>query len=298
MSRPIVSRRYSGEITVSKRNRSIVDATILRETGPHRVILELHGVLFFGNADDLSKTTSEVFGKADRIVLDCRGISDIDVSGARILRNVVERCRRLKKQLLFCNVPAVYHATIQAVARGGTEPSIFPDLDSALEWMEDRELEAHATKRAQTEVLSLEQHEFLDGLDESERAVLRQHLVLKQFPQGATICVEGDAADHIWLLTKGSVSIRLRQGSAGGTRRIASCAMGTVVGEMAFIETAPRSASVIADEDTVCYELERAAYEEIVRDHPAIANKLLTNLSLELARRLRRTSAELRETIN
>lgn len=102
----------------------------------------------------------------------------------------------------------------------------------------------------------------------------------------------------MWLLTKGSVSVRLRLSNPHGTRRIASCATGTTVGEMAFIEAGSRSASVMADEDTICYELGRAAYDQILRDHPAVANKLLTNLSLELARRLRRTSDELRETIN
>jgi CRP-like cAMP-binding protein len=65
---------------------------------------------------------------------------------------------------------------------------------------------------------------------------------------------------------------------------------------MAFIEGTNRSASVVADEDSVCYELGRAAYEEILRYHPPIANRLLINLSLELVRRLRRTSDELRET--
>jgi CRP-like cAMP-binding protein len=103
----------------------------------------------------------------------------------------------------------------------------------------------------------------------------------------------------MWLLMKGSVSVRLRVAGPRASRRIASCAMGTTVGEMAFIESGgTRSASVVTDEDTVCYEFERAAFDRILQDHPAIANKLLSNLSRELARRVRRTSEDLRETIN
>jgi MFS superfamily sulfate permease-like transporter/CRP-like cAMP-binding protein len=296
MSRPIVRRRYTCDVMMSKRMRNAEDAAFLRDTGRRRVILELHGVLFFGNADDLSEMTSRAFAAADMIVFDCRGISDVDVSGATILRNLFNKSRRQRKQLFLCNVPQTHAQTLTNLAEGGGEPSIFPDLDSTLEWMEERVLQKQTKGRANSETLPLEQHDFVKGLDDADRAVLAGHLVAREFPAGTTLCVEGEPADRMWLLTKGSVSVRLS--AARGTRRIASCAIGTTVGEMAFIEGGTRSASVVTDEDTVCYELGRAAYDAILRDHPVIANKLLTNLSLELARRLRRTSDELRETVS
>jgi MFS superfamily sulfate permease-like transporter len=296
MSRPIVRRRYSGDVVMSKRMRSAEDVAVLRETGPRRVVLELHGVLFFGNADDLAEATSQEFARAETIIFDCRGVTDVDVSGATILRNLFERSRRQTKRLILCNLPPVHMDMMQGIAAGGKELSIFPDLDSALEWIEEQVLHAQANGRVKTEVLPLARHDFAQGLDDSERVVLAFHLVTKEFAAGATLCVEGEPADRMWLITKGSVSVRLS--AARGTRRIASCAVGTTVGEMAFIEGVARSASVIADEDTVCYELGRPAYDQILRTHPAIANKLLTNLSLELARRLRRTSDELRETVS
>jgi MFS superfamily sulfate permease-like transporter len=298
MSRPIVRRRYSGEAVSSKRIRSAGDAAILRETGPRRVVFELHGVLFFGNADDLSNTATAAFAEADMIVLDFRGISDIDVSGATILRNLVERSRKRRKQLLLCNVPAIHSAMIATIVAGGPELSVFPDLDSTLEWMEERVLRAQAESRARPALLPLEQHDFLQGLDSADLALLTPYLVLRELPAGATLCVEGDQADRMWLLTKGSVSVRLRVSDPRGSRRIASCATGTTVGEMAFVESGTRSASVVADEDTVCYEFERSAFDRILESHPAIANKLLSNLSRELARRVRRTSEDLRETTN
>jgi MFS superfamily sulfate permease-like transporter len=295
MSKPIVRRRYSGETVSSKRMRSAGDVAIMRDTGSRRGVLELHGVLFFGNADDLSHTASKMFDDTDMIVLDFRGISDIDVSGATILRNIVERSRKRRKHLLFCNVPAIHAATIGQMTAGATEPSIFADLDSALEWMEERVLQARAESRGQAEVLPLEQHDFLQGLDASDHAMLAPHLTRRELAAGAILCVEGDQADRMWLLMKGSVSIRLRVSDERGSRRIASCAAGTTVGEMAFVESGTRSASVVADEDTLCYEFERSAFDEILAKQPAIANKLLSNLSRELARRVRRTSEQLRE---
>jgi SulP family sulfate permease len=296
MSRPIVRRRYSGDVVTSKRMRSAQDAAILRESGPRRVVLELHGVLFFGNADDLAETASQEFARADTIIVDCRGVTDVDVSGATILRNLFERSRRQRKRLILCNLPPAQLETMRAVAEGDGECSIFPDLDSALEWTEERVLQGQGDNRTQAEAMLLERHDFAQGLDAGECIILAAHLVAREFAAGTILCAEGEPADRMWLLTRGSVSVRLS--AARGTRRIASCAIGTTVGEMAFIQGATRSASVVADEDTACYELSRAAYDQILREHPAIASKLLTNLSLELARRLRRTSDELRETVH
>ncbi len=107
MSRPIVRRRYSGDEVLSKRVRSAADMEILRRSGARRVVLELQGVLFFGNADDLSRVISEMMQDRDAILLDLRGISDIDVSGANILANAVVRCRSRGKTVLFCNIPAL-----------------------------------------------------------------------------------------------------------------------------------------------------------------------------------------------
>jgi CRP-like cAMP-binding protein len=67
---------------------------------------------------------------------------------------------------------------------------------------------------------------------------------------------------------------------------------------MAFVERARRSADVVADEDTVCYELERSAFDAISSTHPEIANTILLNIACDLTRRLRNTSADLRDTVS
>jgi CRP-like cAMP-binding protein len=98
----------------------------------------------------------------------------------------------------------------------------------------------------------------------------------------------------MWLLAKGSVSVRLGMADGHTGRRVASLARGTTFGEMVLLETARRSATVVADEPVLCYELRRESFAEMVTDHPVIATKLLSNLGRELTRRLRQTSEELR----
>jgi len=53
----------------------------------------------------------------------------------------------------------------------------------------------------------------------------------------------------------------------------------------------PRSATVTADEDLVCYVLSAEAFDALTVDDPPIAIHLLSNLGRELRRRLRRATA-------
>jgi SulP family sulfate permease len=64
---------------------------------------------------------------------------------------------------------------------------------------------------------------------------------------------------------------------------------------VALLDRQPRSATVTADEDVVCYVLSEDTFRALVRDHHAIAIKLLTNLGSELSRRLRRANAMISE---
>jgi MFS superfamily sulfate permease-like transporter/CRP-like cAMP-binding protein len=296
MSQPIVRKRLSGANVRSKRVRTAAEAALLRESGERSLVLQLSGVLFFGNSETLSREVVDKFEKADVIVLDCRGVADIDVSGANIIRELVEKSRRLGKRLLFCNVPVAHRKTIERIAGDDQNPTIFSDLDSALESIEDRALQKHEEAGAKSDPLRLEEHDFVHGLDDAERDVLASLLTRREFRQGATLAVEDEPGDRMWLIMKGCVNIRLRVDDARGSRRIASLATGTTVGEMALVENATRSASIVAAEDVVCLELDRNSYEMIMRDNPQIGTKLLTNLIREMAHRVRNTSEQLRET--
>ena len=114
MSRPIVRRTLLGSDIQSKRLRPAKDVEILLETGSQRIVLQLEGVLFFGNADDLSVRIKSLFQNADMVALDLRVVNDIDVSGANILANLMNKSRELKKTLLFCGVPSSHLGTIKS----------------------------------------------------------------------------------------------------------------------------------------------------------------------------------------
>jgi sulfate permease, SulP family len=293
MSRSIERRRYRGDEVVSKRQRSAGDVALLRQSGPRRAVLELQGVMFFANADELSREINELFRDVDMLALDMRAVTDIDVSAATILQHEAARSRRSGKHLLFASLLPELEETLNNPESGGPLPpgSIFVDADAALEWMEE-ELLSHEV-RATAESLPLERHDLMRGLTAEELQIVSRLLRRTGFPAGAVLCQEGERSDEMWILTRGSVSVRLLF-AGSRMKRVASLAVGTIVGDMAFIEGSARSATIVADEDVECYALDRAAYATILSDHPEIGAKLLTNLLGETMRRLRATSDQLR----
>ena len=296
MSRPVVRRKYSGSECFSKRIRSVEDVATLQRLGERRAVLQLEGVLFFGNAENLATDVKTLFETAKMITLDMRAITDIDASGTNILSELVRRSREHGKLLLFCNVPVTQLSNVTELFDGPLAASraIMPDLETALELMEERTLNEQGDERGQADLMALEDIDFFDGVPDSELQELRQVLKLREFKTGEPICREGDPGDKMWLLVKGSVSVRLTVGDLRGSRRITSLTRGTVFGEMALIEGAPRSASIVADENVVCYELNGADFAVLLRDKPSIAATVMRNTARELARRLRRTSEDLR----
>lgn len=296
MSRPVVRARLYGDKIFSRRMRSADDIAILTRTGRRRAVLQLEGVLFFGNAEDLARHVKEIEPDLDTIVVDMRAVTDIDVSGMTILRSLTHRSRERGKHLLFCNVPEHLLATIRSLydSADAADAVIKPDLESALEWVEEEALRESLHERGALSLLPLEEIDFVEGLTENELAELRGVLKLRHFESGDAICREGDAGDRMWFLGQGSVSVRLLVGDGRGSRRLASLGRGTMFGEMALLEGAVRSASIVADEPVVCYELASEDFDLLLREKPAVATKIMRNVARELTRRLRRTSEELR----
>jgi SulP family sulfate permease len=221
MSRPVVRRTLTGAEIQSKRIRPARDVAILHETAAQRAVLQLEGVLFFGNADDLSAKIKQLFNNAEMVALDLRGITDIDISGATILENILAKSRSWKKELLLCEVPDTVGMAVRTLVRKavkGEEP-IKPDLDAALEWMEERCLHLHADKRSRADVLELRDIDFLAGINEPDLDHLSCFLTRRDFAQGEIICSEGEEGDRMWLLAKGSVSVRILLSNGRGYRR-------------------------------------------------------------------------------
>ncbi len=291
MSRPIVRRRLDGRQAFSKRIRSQHDRAVLAARGGATAILDLQGVLFFGNADDLASEIKAQEGGAGTVILDLRRVTDLDTSGATILRQIALRCSERGVRLMIADVGETYRELLQEAVAGLPGIALFVDLDVALEAAEDGILARHGTK-AGSVALHVHETDLAGGLSEAELDALRQRLEPVRYRAGEALCRTGEPADRLWLLTRGSVSVRIA--GAHHVRRVAGLGPGTSVGEMGLLDRRPRSADVMADEDVEAYVLLADDFDALMRDEPHLGQSLLVTIARQTAQRLRVTSDELR----
>jgi SulP family sulfate permease len=87
---------------------------------------------------------------------------------------------------------------------------LFETQDAALEWMEDRILEAQGLRApGETEPLPLEDFELFHGLGAESLAALAACVEERAVPAGAKAFAFGDAGDELLLVRSGSIRILL-----------------------------------------------------------------------------------------
>ncbi|MFN4070532.1 MAG: Crp/Fnr family transcriptional regulator [Thermus caldifontis] len=108
------------------------------------------------------------------------------------------------------------------------------------------------------------------------------------YPKGKPIFHQGDLGQALYLVEEGWV--RLFRTHLGGQEKILGfLGPGEVFGEMSLLDGGERSASAVAEEDTLLLALYREAYFGLIRRLPLFAH----NLAKILARRLRELNLEL-----
>ena len=104
---------------------------------------------------------------------------------------------------------------------------------------------------------------------------------LKHFRIGETIFSEGDPGDLAYIIESGRVEVTVSINGQPFPLRILTS--GDVLGEMAVMDTAPRSASARALEETVCVAISSQQISERVEDADPVV-KLLVNTLLHRIR--------------
>jgi type IV pilus assembly protein PilB len=124
------------------------------------------------------------------------------------------------------------------------------------------------------------------GLSASERQDIESRMRRREFAPQQTIVREGGPGDAAFLVVSGLVAVRHKDPDSGVEFLLAELGPGQMFGEMALITGKPRTASVVALEQTSCAVLDRADFERALQQHPGIA----LALARVMAERLERTN--------
>ena len=128
--------------------------------------------------------------------------------------------------------------------------------------------------------------------DDDELRLLDEQLESRTFAAGESIIEAGAAADELFILTAGSVEVRL---NLSGIRyqRLDVFSAGMSFGEMAFLDRSPRSADIVAIAPVSCRVISRPFFETLGERFPDLKVKILYEIALQLCDRLRQANIEI-----
>lgn len=318
MSRSVVHRVGRGPNIHSRSDWDPKSQSIIEEFGHKIAVAELEGVLFFGTTDGLQDVVRGLIADgASYIILDMKRVSQIDSSGADVLKQLSRLVRRANGRLFVSYVleerrkksfgrvkkksdrkpsdrrrkgmPRVLWQTfdeMNVIEVIGVE-QIFPDTDSALIKSEQEiiRLACQSDQAAKGGARFLPS--VVQGLTRDQIKFLQQNCDLMTFDTEDIIFEEGADGDALYLLSRGRAEVHIYLYDQGQRKRVHTLLGGSVFGEMALLDRKPRAATVKATERTECYRLSIDAFESIKRDEPELALILFNNLCMMFSERMR-----------
>jgi len=159
---------------------------------------------------------------------------------------------------------------------------LFSSLQRAGIRMAEPQHTVHAVQRDEAHAQSVKQRELtrrlqvlnsvplFSGLSENEKADIAERLQYAPFARGDAITKQGNAAHWLYILAFGEAEV-LYEPQGATPQLIGSVQAGQFFGEMALINGEARSATVMAKTDVECYRLDRASFQELLRQRPEIA---------------------------
>jgi len=122
-------------------------------------------------------------------------------------------------------------------------------------------------------------------LDEAELTAISKLVASKHVGKNTIVVQEGESGDTMAVILSGSVKISQY---ANDGREVVLCLLekGSFFGEMALLDTEPRSATVTTMEESELGFIRRGDFARLMLEMPRLTSKLLA----EITRRLRRTN--------
>ena len=129
---------------------------------------------------------------------------------------------------------------------------------------------------------------ILGQLNDSDVEWLARRGERRRLADAEVIVKEGEPVDALFITVAGQLRVTLRNG-----QEVARLNVGEVVGEIAFVDSSPPSATVAAMGESVVLALPKAVLQQRLADDMPFAARFYRALAIFLADRLRTTTRRL-----
>ena len=134
------------------------------------------------------------------------------------------------------------------------------------------------------------------NLTQDEFKALEEICIANSYSKDEIVITETEEGSSLYIVKEGMVEARKDLGNDQYTK-LKQLGEGGFFGEISFLNGAPRSATVVALDDTQMLELQKDAFNGLIADNPVIGQKLYEYIACELASRLRSNTEDLKKAI-
>jgi SulP family sulfate permease len=254
----VIKFALTGQEFRSRVSHSPSEQKILDAHGDQIFIMILEGFIFFGTANGIFEALREHLknSKTEPVkyfLVDFSKVSGIDSTGMLSFNRMIQWSQEQGITLVFSGLEkkAEEHFLMESAETGASSLQFFPNLDRGLEWCENKIISGSNPDSGLKKDIAEQLNDILKGEGVGK---LLPFLQRREYHPGEYLIREGDAPDFIFFIHSGQVTAQLE--IPGKTPvRLETMSSGRTVGEIAFYLGTRRTASVVADLDSVVYSL-------------------------------------------
>ncbi len=125
---------------------------------------------------------------------------------------------------------------------------------------------------------------LFSACDDAALDTLIRVLRIRRFRRAETIFHQGDPGDALFVIASGSVKVVLPSDEGAEPAIVAILGAGEFFGELAILDGAPHSATIVSVEPTETLVLHRDAFLGLIDSDPGLRRALLASLATEIRR--------------
>ena len=128
---------------------------------------------------------------------------------------------------------------------------------------------------------------LFEGITKKELIYLLENLQERKYLKGETIFAQNDIGRALFIVYKGKIGLYRHEKDQEKNDLLSEVQPGEFFGEMALLEEMPRTATAVAEEDTLVFMLFKTKLESIIFSKSKIGSSIVYHLSKILSARLR-----------
>lgn len=278
---------FDGTRYRSSLDRGGRDLAILNSNGRELQGMALQSYLFFGSANGLFQHIKGLIAaNADCrfLLFDFRLVTGIDSSATHSFNQIKLLAAKNGVSLVLVNMTPEIHHAFHLAGLLGDDVMLGDDLDHALEHCENIIIHRHSA-------VADERETFIDWLagalhNRAFATTLAEHCRRIEVPADTLIASQGAPSDRMHFILEGRIGVVV---NIGPNRQVRVRSLGehTTIGEMGLLTQQPRSANIVAEANSILYELSADSYAALMADYPALTQALLTYVITVMGERLR-----------